>query len=274
MSSDSPTISIKVNEQPARVARGWDLGAVRDAYKPEADILIRNGCPQGAESPLAEGDAVVLIRRGEQPTAEELEALMTARHGPGVHARVKRARVGIAGCGGLGSAVAVALGRLGVGALRLVDFDVVEPSNLNRQQFFVDQIGCHKAQALAQNLARINPYVALEPLDRRITVANAAETFESCDVVAECFDDPAAKRDLTVAMRRGRPATPLVTVSGIAGYGPSDEIQVRRVLGNVWLIGDGVSAAAPGLGLLAPRVAVAAGHQANVILRILLGEES
>ena len=66
---------------------------------------------------------------------------MAARHTPGVHARLKRASVGIAGVGGLGSAVAVALARVGVGRLVIADFDVVEPSNLNRQQYFIDQIG-------------------------------------------------------------------------------------------------------------------------------------
>ena len=71
---------------------------------------------------------------------------------------MKAAAVGIAGLGGLGSAVAVALARMGVGRLVLVDFDVVEPSNLNRQQYFVDQLGQSKALALGENLKRINPY--------------------------------------------------------------------------------------------------------------------
>ena len=271
--ADAVSIAITVIERPAAVAAGTTLCEARDALKPGADVVIYNGFPVREDVALRAGDAVVLIRRGEVPAAEELEALMTARHGPGVHAKVKRARVGVAGCGGLGSAVATALARLGVGAMLLVDFDIVEPSNLNRQQFFVDQLGELKTEALASNLARINPYVTGERRELRLTRENAAEVFDGCDVVAECFDDPAAKRDLAVAMRTGLPETPLVTVSGIAGYGPAEEIRVRRVLKNVWLVGDGETAARPGCGLLAPRVAVAAGMQANVILRILLGEE-
>ena len=58
--------------------------------------------------------------------------------------------------------MAVALARMGVGRLVLVDFDVVEPSNLNRQQYFVDQLGQSKAVALGENLKRINPYVKTE----------------------------------------------------------------------------------------------------------------
>ena len=112
-----------------------------------------------ADRELREGDRVVFIRRGEVPSADELEGLMVSRHTPGVHAKVKAATVGIAGLGGLGSAIAVALARTGVGCLVLADFDVVEPSNLNRQQYFVDQIGMYKTEALAENLARINPHV-------------------------------------------------------------------------------------------------------------------
>ena len=84
---------------------------------------------------------------------------MASRHTPGVHALLKQACVGIAGVGGLGSAVAVSLARIGVGKLIIADFDVVEPSNLNRQQYFVDQLGYFKVDALTENLRRINPYV-------------------------------------------------------------------------------------------------------------------
>jgi sulfur carrier protein ThiS adenylyltransferase len=101
--------------------------------------------------------------------------------------------------------------------------------------------------------------------------SDVPELFGKCDVVAECFDTPTAKAELARAMRRTLPATPLVTVSGIAGFGPASEIRCRRVFGNQFLIGDTATAAQPGRGLLAPRVTVAAGYQANVVLRVLLG---
>ncbi len=268
----SEQISVRLNERGISVARGTTLRELRRAHKPDADVIIRNGFPHRDDVPLEEGDEVVLIRRGEVPSPEEMESLMTARHGPGVHAKVKVARVGIAGCGGLGSALAVALARTGVGALLLVDFDVVEPSNLNRQQYFVDQIGMEKVRAMAANLARINPYVRVETRNARLTRGNIADIFVGCNAVAECFDDPAAKRDMTLAVREGLPRTPLVTVSGIAGHGPAGQIRARRVFKNVFLVGDNENAAQPGRGLLAPRVVVAAGLQANLILRLLLGE--
>lgn len=271
--SNSETIRIRLNERMCAVAAGTSAWDLRRAHRPDADIVIYNGFPIREDLRLRTGDEVVLIRRGERPSEDEMEALMVSRHGPGVHARVRRAHVGIAGCGGLGSAVAIALARTGVGRLTLVDFDVVEPSNLNRQQYFVDQIGQPKTQALRDNLARIHPYIRVQGRQLRIDRANVAELFGDCHVVTECFDDPSAKRMLAVAMRENLSEHPLVTVSGIAGYGPSDEIGIRRIFENAYLVGDTRTAAAPGCGLLAPRVAVAAGHQANIVLRLILGLE-
>jgi len=271
--NSSNSINITVNERP----RAFDGGSAPTLFgvwremKPEADIVILNGFPLKEDRPLANGDEVILIKRGEIPPHEELEALMVSRHGPGVHAAIRNASVGIAGCGGLGSALAVALARCGIGRMLLVDFDIVEPSNLNRQQFFVDQLGQLKTEALAANLARINPYLHVEIRTMRLTRDNIPEVYSGCDVVAECFDDPAMKRDMAVAVRQKLPNTPLVTVSGIAGFGPSNDLRTRKIFHNVYLVGDTTSAAQPGRGLIAPRVAIAAGHQANAILRILLG---
>src|SRR5690554_1936485 len=133
-------ITILLTETPHTVTEGTTLFALREQMNPRADVLVYNGAPAQHDVTLQAGDSVVLIERGVVPPRETLEALMAARHTPGVHQRLKRSVVGIAGVGGLGTAVAVALARIGVGKLILVDFDVVEPSNLNRQQFFVDQI--------------------------------------------------------------------------------------------------------------------------------------
>jgi len=264
-------IQIRLNERVIDVPKGLRLRNLHRERAPEADIAILNGFPTTEDVVLDDGDQVVFIQRGVVPGPEELEAMLVARHGPDVHDKLKRGQVGIAGCGGLGSTVAVALARSGVGRLVLVDFDVVEPSNLNRQQYFIEQIGLPKVEALAANLARINPYVVAVRHQMRLEMADVFRVFAGCDVVVECFDNPAAKADLALAMRKHLPTVPLVAASGLAGYGPATAIVSRRVLGNHFLVGDGVSAARPGLGLLAPRVAVAAGHQANIVLRLLLG---
>jgi sulfur carrier protein ThiS adenylyltransferase len=266
-------MKILLNERSIETAEAVTLFALRDREKPGADVLIVNGFPAAADRPLAEGDRVVLIRRGEQPSPEELEALMAARHTPGVHEKVKRATVGIAGAGGLGSAIAIALARIGVGRLVIADFDVVEPSNLNRQQFFVDQIGLPKVDALKSNLQRINPYVKVAPFFGRIDTENVSQLFGMVDVMVEAFDAADQKAMLVETFLCRCPGKPLVAASGLAGFAPSNTVTTRRVGRNLYLVGDGETAARPGEGLMAPRVGIAAHHQANAVLRLLLGEE-
>jgi sulfur carrier protein ThiS adenylyltransferase len=265
---------IRVNEHETDADPASTAGGLRDRLKPGADVLIVNGAVVPAAHPVREGDAVVLIRRGETPSEDELESLMAARHTPGVHAKVRRATVGVAGLGGLGSAVAVALARTGVGTLVLADFDVVEPSNLNRQQYFTDQLGRPKTEALAENLRRINPYVRLVLHAVRLTPENVPALFRDADVLVEAFDRADQKAMLLDAFVAAFPDRPLVMASGLAGHGPGGTIAVRRLGRNVHLVGDGTSAAEPGRGLMAPRVGIAAHLQANTVLRLLLGEET
>jgi sulfur carrier protein ThiS adenylyltransferase len=265
-------MKIEINETPTDIVGSTTLHQLQRQVKPGADLTILNGFPISADQPLAEGDQVVFIRRGEQPGPDELEALMAARHTPGVHARIKRATVGIAGCGGLGSAVAIALTRVGVGHLIIADFDVVEPSNLNRQQYFVDQIGLSKVEALRENLSRINPYVRITHRFERLTPDNIPDRFGSVDVMVEAFDAADQKAMLAQTFLSRVPGIPLVMGSGMAGFGPSNTIVTQRAATNLYLIGDGETAARPGEGLMAPRVGIAAHHQANAVLRLLLGE--
>ncbi|MFM9145748.1 MAG: sulfur carrier protein ThiS adenylyltransferase ThiF [Phycisphaerales bacterium] len=263
---------ITVNGRSTEMPAAADAAAVRARVKPGADLVIVNGAVVEGGHPVRDGDEVTLIRRGEVPAADELEALMVARHTPGVHARLKRSCVGIAGLGGLGSAVAVALARVGVGRLVLVDFDVVEPSNLNRQQYFVDQLGMPKTEALAANLRRIQPYVSIEAHAVRLDAGNVAATFQSIDLLVEAFDRADQKEMLLEAFPAARPGAPFVGESGVAGHGDTASIGVRRLGGGVYVVGDRESAAEPGRGLMAPRVGVAAHVQANLAVRILLGE--
>ncbi len=265
---------IRVNEREVDVPAPISLGEVARRHKPDADLLIYNGFPAPPDTPVGDGDRVVLIRRGERPSPDELEALLVSRHTPGVHARVKAARVGVAGLGGLGSQVAIALTRTGFGQLVLADFDVVEPSNLNRQQYFLDQIGQPKAEALAETLRRVNPYVSLRTHPVRLTPENIPVLFSGCTVVVEAFDRADQKAMLAETVLRELPDTWLVAASGLAGYGPSDAIRCHRLGPRFFTVGDLHSEARPGTGLMAPRVGVAAHAQANLVLRIALGEET
>ncbi|MDA8164654.1 MAG: sulfur carrier protein ThiS adenylyltransferase ThiF [Desulfobacteraceae bacterium] len=261
---------LKINELPFLFTPGVRVGDFSRTLKPGADLFIVNGAPVGVDWPLADGDSCWLLTRGEIPAAHEMERLLNARHSPGVQARLKAAVVGIMGLGGLGSAVAVALARIGVGRLLLVDCDVVEPTNLNRQQYFLDQIGLPKTEALQANLARINPYVQVETWQERLTGERIAQLFAGVDVLAECFDDPVTK---AVALRTALTCLQgvgFVCASGMAGCGDNNAIVTRRLYPGVFLVGDDESEAKPGQGLMAPRVGIAAHHQANQVVRLLL----
>ena len=81
-------------------------------------------------------------------TKEEIQAALEERHSPEKQKKLSEGRVTIAGLGGLGS---------GVGHLHLIDFDVVDITNLNRQQYFTEHIGMYKTDALKSLLQKINP---------------------------------------------------------------------------------------------------------------------
>ncbi|HEY5673007.1 MAG TPA: sulfur carrier protein ThiS adenylyltransferase ThiF [Malonomonas sp.] len=266
-------MQIFVNEQSCQAQTETSLYGLRDRHKPDADLLIVNGFPVSQDQPLKDGDRVTLIKRGERPSAAELEALMMARHTPGVHAKIKNSCIGIAGAGGLGSNIAIALARIGVGRLIIADFDLVEPSNLNRQQYFIDQIGLPKVEALRDNLIRINPGVQITSIQQKITPDNLLAHFSAVNVMVEAFDAADQKAMLISHFLRSCPQTPLVAASGMAGYEASNSISTRKVAKNLYLCGDGTTAAQQGRGLMAPRVGIAAHHQANAVLRLLLGEE-
>ncbi len=206
------------------------------------------------------------------PSEKEWTDALIARHGAALHGRFSAATVAVCGLGGLGSNVAVALARAGVGTLLLIDFDRVDLSNLHRQQYKAEQIGRRKAEALAENLREIAPYAALRPLAERITEENAARLLKDADVVCEAFDDASAKAMLANAVLERLPRAYLVAASGMAGLGTPNSIRTRRITERFYLCGDERSDAAEGLGLLAPRVMLCAAHQAQTVLRILAGE--
>ena len=266
-------MQIRINEKVTTVDDGLSVGTLAQQFLPGADVLILNGFPAVPETMIAAGDELFLIRRGEIPPYEELEYLMAARHTPGIHARLKQAYIGIAGVGGLGSAVAVALARVGIGQLILADFDVVEPSNLNRQQYFVDQLGLPKVDALTETLRRINPYCSLEPHRIMLAPENIPTVFSRCSVIIEAFDRAEMKAMLVDTVMEKLPAATVIAASGVAGYGSNNSIITRKAGTRLYLVGDGSSEAAPGNGLMAPRVGIAAAQQANQAVRLILGEE-
>lgn len=185
---------------------------------------------------------------------------------------LERAKVGVAGLGGLGSNVLSHLMRSGVTHFVAADFDVVSQSNLNRQFYFADQIGQKKTSALAENLRRINPDIELELHDCLLTEENIPEIFKNCDVVVEAFDKADAKTMLITTLSKTN--IPIVAASGLAGFGRSNDIRVRKVGSRLYLVGDLTSGILPELAPVSPRVGIAASIQANTVIAILLGLEA
>ena len=206
-------------------------------------------------------------------TKEEIKAALEERHSPEIQEKLSAGRVAIAGLGGLGSNVAYSLTRIGVGHLHLIDFDVVDITNLNRQQYFVEHLGMPKTDALESLLKKINPYLDIQTDCVRVTEDNIRELFGEWDIVCEAFDDPSAKAMLVNGILECFPEKKLVSASGMAGFGSSNSIVTKKVSDNFYLCGDRVSAPEYGRGLMAPRVAICAAHEANMITRLILGEE-
>lgn len=226
--------------------------------RPDSNLeSTHHGAPPGADS----------------PSRAELRAALAGRMGEDAVTRLESATVGVAGLGGLGSQIAIALARTGVGRLRLVDFDAVDITNLNRQAYELADMGRPKTEVMAEKLARINPWLDVRATTVRITPDNATALFADCEIVCEAFDDPAAKAMLTETLLAEDRDVRLVGANGMAGFDRTDSVRVRRVGSRWWVCGDETSDIATGAPLVAPRVLACAGAQAMQAVRLVLGLE-
>lgn len=265
-------MKIYVNEVVTEVNGNEKTFAVKETHKKDADLIILNGFPIKEDIRLKENDRIVLIKKGEIPSKDQLEALMRSRHTPGIHEALKNATVGVAGLGGLGSNIVISLARIGIGKLILVDFDVVEPSNLNRQQYYVEHIGLNKTTAIKEIISKINPYVEVQCIDVYLDENNIEEAFKDADLILEAFDNPVCKATLVNTVLTKMKDVKIIGASGMAGYFSSNEIKTKKINSRLYLVGDMVNEAKIGSGLMAPRVAIAANHMANMATRLIVGE--
>lgn len=180
-----------------------------------------------------------------------------------------RVKVGIAGAGGLGSNCAVSLARAGIGRLCIVDFDRVSEANLDRQYYFRDQVGRLKVEALAENIARIDPSVEVRAIAMRLDSVSAAEAFEDCDIVVEALDDPEAKTMLMETMLTRFPERHFVAASGLAGTGRFPALKIVDS-GKLHICGDFESEVGEEMPPVSARVAIVANMEADTVLDILL----
>lgn len=206
------------------------------------------------------------------PSREVMREALNIRHGEELQNKISAARVAVCGLGGLGSNIAIALARAGVGHLHLIDFDRVDLTNLNRQQYAVGQLGQYKTDALRETLALISPYCDVTCDTIKVTEETLPDLLRNEDYICEAFDRAEAKAMLVSGVLEHFPEKYLVAGSGLAGLGSANTIQTRRVSQRFYLCGDGTSDSSVGLGLVASRVLVCAAHEANMILRLIAGE--
>ena len=194
------------------------------------------------------------------------------RNVKGTSEKLKEAKVCILGLGGLGSNVAVLLARSGIGSLKLVDFDTVEASNLNRQQYRISHIGIKKTEAMKSIIREINPFVEVDILDIKVDRENIYSTVGDIEIVVEAIDRAETKAMLMEELLTNTSKI-VVSASGMAGLGSANEIVTRKIKDNFYLIGDNYSDYEEYSGIMPTRVMICAAHQANMVLRLILGEE-
>ena len=210
----------------------------------------------------------------ERISREQLDQAFDARFPEEMQTKLHNARVAVAGLGGLGSNIAVMLARSGVGELLLVDFDTVDVTNLNRQMYLIPQLGKPKAEALPEILYQINPYLTYRSVCIKVTPDNVKELFSEYPIVCEAFDKPDQKAMLVRELLMQCPETTVVSGNGMAGYADANEIRTCQVMKRLYVCGDQSTDVGNGIGLIAPRVAVCAAHEANKVLQLIMQIES
>ena len=206
------------------------------------------------------------------PSKDEWIKALNDRHGKVLQNKISSTTVGICGLGGLGSNIAIALARAGIGKLILIDFDKVDITNLHRQQYKASQVGMYKTEALRENLKEINPYLETEIQTVCVTEENAKELLKECDIICEAFDNAECKAMLTNFVLEEMPDKYLVAASGMAGMGSANSIHTRKVTKRFYLCGDEISDVKDGIGLVSSRVMLCAAHQAHMVLRLIANE--
>lgn len=180
-------------------------------------------------------------------------------------------KIGIAGLGGLGSNIAMMLARSGVRRFILADFDTVDESNLNRQHYFPSHLGRKKTECMKEQLLTLDPALEIEIYDTYIDSTNAAAIFKDCAIVCEAFDKPECKSELVSTLLSQLEDTIIISGSGMAGFESANTIVTKHPLKRLYMCGDGITDVAVCGRLSAPRVQICAGHEANMVLRLLHG---
>ena len=184
---------------------------------------------------------------------------------------IQNARVLVVGIGGLGSPVAMYLASAGIGALVLVDDDQVDESNLQRQVIHPEsRLGDNKAESACDAVTALNSQCEVEAVCKRLTDAELEQYLQKIDIVADCSDNLATRRQLNRLCRQNK--TPLVFASAIRFEGQLSVFDFRRDDSPCYecLYGDDVRTdeSCSANGIFSPVAGVVGSSQALEVLKI------
>ena len=182
-------------------------------------------------------------------------------------ALIQSKKVGIGGAGGLGSNCAMILVRSGFKHLEIIDQDIIDPSNLNRQQYFTAEVGLPKVECLKKRLLEINPEANIIIHQTKWLETNAENFFKGFDFIVEAFDAADFKYRF---VQYYAPRFPVVVSGvGMAGLLEKKPMTVKK-MGNAYICGDRSTDSAQGHPPMAPRVTQCAAMMAEIILDLSL----
>lgn len=181
----------------------------------------------------------------------------------------------VVGLGGLGGLLSETLARMGIGRLHLIDGDVFEPHNLNRQLFSrMDNIGVSKAAAAAMHIQSINPGTEIISTDTFLTSENADRLLNQCNLAVDCLDTIQSRFTLQQAAKRAGIPMVSAAIAGMSGhittiypedkglasiYGPPEQLDISK-------------GAETRLGCLAPAVNLVASLECAEAIKVLLNK--
>lgn len=262
-------MNITINGQTMSVAPGTLADSL--ITKGEDDLWLLNGFAFPPDTLLTDGDTLLCVSKTTPPDESTYDAIWKARYGEAVYTRLKSSHIPICGAGGLGSHIAISLARLGIGALTIIDKDVVDITNLGRQAYEMTDLGKPKVTALKEILHRINPFIQVTAVHTTIDSSNYDKYLKGFPYIIEAFDSPENKAELTSYVLTHYLKTTIIGASGVSGYDHPNTVTTKELFSRYYQTGDGHSESA--LGLLAPRVMLCAAHEATMLLHLLLSQK-
>lgn len=181
--------------------------------------------------------------------------------------KVQKHKIGIGGAGGLGSNIAIMLVRSGFNKFEIVDSDTIEPSNLNRQPFLINEVGNIKVNTLKTLLRNINPEIKVSTSCVRWYEEKSPYLFKDCTFIIEAFDHADEKQKFVEYYQDK--TNYIICASGMSGFDIQEQLKIQNV-GNIYIVGDQKSNVTNDTPPMAPRVTACAAIMAGLVLELTL----